>query len=69
MVLENFWSHVVRSADAGACQILSGIEYLGDSEISQLYPVLFQALIFFEEEVLRLEVAVQDLLVVQVVDG
>lgn len=69
MVPEYFGSHVVGSADAGAGQVLGGVEHLGDAEVPQLDEVLLDAVVLLEEEVLGLEIPVQDFLVVEVVDG
>ena len=57
------------SADAGAGQVLGGVEHLGDAEVPQLDEVLLDAVVLLEEEVLGLEIPVQDFLVVEVVDG
>jgi hypothetical protein len=43
---------------------LGGIEYLGNAEVSEA-----DSIVFLEEEILRFEIAVKNLLVVEVVDG
>lgn len=55
--------HVVRSADAGACQVHLLVKHLGNTEITELDTVIS------DEDVRRLEVAMQDAFVVHVEDG
>ena len=64
LVLPNLWAQIIRGPNAGFRVILSSLHDPRDSEIAQFHNVSPT-----EENVLRLDVSMQDLPVVDVNDG
>ena len=63
LVLDDLWSQVFRRPSEGACEI-AVCHLFGKSEICEV-----QVTVFAHQNVFRLDVSVDDLLVVQVPDG
>lgn len=63
LVFEELGAHVVGGSDAGVGKVARGVEDLGDAEVAEADAAIF------EEDVLRFEVAVEDLLLMKVEEG